>query len=114
MKKILIIDDSIEFVELLELSLSRKYQTQTCKSIEDINLLKSTDLFDVVLSDYNLGLHQGQEIMDSLKKQINIDKSKLILVSGSEHIKDNCKTLGMHGFLEKPFKIRDLKAAIEN
>ena len=114
MKKVLVIDDNKEFVELIEYTLSKEYEVLKCYSLEDIRCIEQDKTFDIILSDYNLGLDQGDAIVDTLKSVLDISETKLILISGSTDLKAVYKDLGMHDYLEKPFKMKELKQKIND
>ena len=113
MRRVLLIDDNYEFSELLELSLSREYDITKCHSLKDIQNLQSQDYYDLILTDYNLGLHSGFEITDLLRKNTGTKSSKILLISGSIDLERISEELEVDDYLEKPFKIKELKIKMQ-
>ena len=106
-KKILIIDDQEEIVELLEETLKEKFhQIFTSYTLTEAIKIISTKKPDIIISDYILSDGKGVDILPYL----NVDNSKIIFISGYQD-KDFLKELPQHpniDFLPKPFSVKDI------
>jgi DNA-binding NtrC family response regulator len=109
MKRILIIDDNAEFVDLLQLSLSSNYRCHTCKNLNQLDKLDDTRVFDVIIIDYHIGNSTANDYLPYMRKKFDLNKTKLILITGSIKIEQIKEEIEHDALLEKPFKISELK-----
>lgn len=69
MKRILIVDDNIEFLELLSSILKKHFQTYEATGVKEaINLLENVTV-DAICSDFNMMDGTGLDILKQLRQQ---------------------------------------------
>ncbi|MBN1393056.1 MAG: response regulator [Sedimentisphaerales bacterium] len=115
-KKILIVDDDDEIIELLVDVLVRdgRFETKTATSGYEAGI--STHLFrpDLILLDYMLPDVNGNIVCQTIKKNPEFENIKIIIVSGVVK-RDEIDMLiksGAEDFIKKPFNIAELTERI--
>jgi len=86
MKKILIIDDEIEIVELIETLLEMEYEAEIIKANdgkEGIDKIKSFNDIDLIISDVNMPEVGGREVFQSNLENKN---TAFIIMTGSDDL----------------------------
>jgi excisionase family DNA binding protein len=111
-KKVLIVDDDIEIVELLLDVLSRdgRFEVRTATSGYDAGLVTQQFRPDVILLDYMLPDVNGNIVCRTIKKNADFANTQIIIVSGvvnQEEIEELLKS-GAADFIKKPFNISEL------
>lgn len=114
-KKILIVDDNTDILEILTMLLTEfGYETKPLSSGERVTENIKEFQPDLLLMDVMLADMNGQEICKEIKLNIQTALLPVILMSGSQ---DLAKFLNVKGapndFLAKPFDIDILLAKIE-
>lgn len=111
-KKVLIVDDDQEIVELMADVLIRdgRFEVKTANSGYEAGI--QTQIFrpDVILLDYMLPDVNGNVVCQTIKKNPEFDSTKVIIVSGvvkREEI-DQLLRSGAEDFIRKPFNIIEL------
>ena len=111
-KKVLIVDDDAEIVELMADVLARdgRFETKTASSGYDAGI--STQQFrpDLILLDYMLPDVNGNVVCQTIRKNPEFENIKIIIVSGvvkRDEIDQLLKS-GAEDFIKKPFNITDL------
>ena len=115
MATILVIEDDLAFRDLLRLHLHQAGHTvQTAKDPEEglRSLLEIPP--DLILLDLDLPYLSGFEVLEALRSDPASRKIPVIIVTGNadEEVNDRCRTIGIEGFLTKPFKGEHLIQAI--
>jgi len=113
MKKILVVDDRIEILEVIECMLKKQgfivYTSSTGKKA--LYLCRNTE-FDLVISDFVLQETTGVILLNKIRKEQ--PQVKTILMSGIFNPgKEEIEILGIDDFLKKPFGIEKLKSSIK-
>jgi CheY-like chemotaxis protein len=115
-KKILIVDDDAEIIELIVDVLLRdgRFETKTASSGYEAGI--STQLFrpDLILLDYMLPDINGNVVCQTIKKNPEFESIKIIIVSGvvkRDEIDQLLKS-GAEDFIKKPFNIDELTGKI--
>jgi len=114
-KRILILDDDPDILEVLKVALETKgYEIKTKRDSE--NLFKLVDDFkpDLILVDLLLMNENGGEICAQLKRNVNTKHIPVILVSGFCSIHEMHLIYGCDGYLAKPFDLQKLINNINN
>jgi excisionase family DNA binding protein len=111
-KKVLIVDDDVEIVELLVDVLSRdgRFEVRTATSGYDAGLVTQQFRPDVILLDYMLPDVNGNIVCRTIKKNTDFANTQIIIVSGvvrQEEIDELLKS-GASDFVKKPFNISEL------
>lgn len=115
-KKILIVDDDAEIVELMADVLIRdgRFEVNTAASGYEAGI--STEQFrpDLILLDYMLPDVNGNVVCQTIKNNPEFENIKIIIVSGvvkEEEIEQLLKS-GAEDFIKKPFNIVELTVRI--
>ena len=111
-KKVLIVDDDAEIVELMVDVLSRdgRFDTQTASSGYDAGLLTQQFRPDLIILDYMLPDVNGNIVCQTIRKSPEFEDTKIIIVSGvvnRDEVEDLLKA-GATDFVRKPFNIGQL------
>ncbi len=111
-KKVLIVDDDLEIVELLVDVLSRdgRFEVRTATSGYDAGIMTQQFRPDVILLDYMLPDVNGNIVCRTIKKNADFASTQIIIVSGvvkQEEIEELLKS-GAADFVKKPFNIAEL------
>ena len=111
-KKVLIVDDDAEIVELIADVLIRdgRFEVKTAASGYEAGI--STQRFrpDLILLDYMLPDVNGNVVCQTIRRNPEFENIKIIIVSGvikQDEIDQMLKT-GADGFIKKPFNIAEL------
>jgi DNA-binding response OmpR family regulator len=111
-KKVLIVDDDAEIIELIVDVLVRdgRFETETASSGYEAGI--STQQFrpDLILLDYMLPDINGNVVCQTIRKNPEFESIKIIIVSGvvkRDEIDQLLKS-GAEDFIKKPFDIAEL------
>lgn len=116
-KKILIIDDEIDFLSILDKYFTDKgYLVTTCPNGEEgINKVRE-QVYDFIVVDIRMPGMNGLETIKNMVK-INHNKAQFLIITGYAITEDVALILKqikvVHGFLLKPFNFEELKNKIE-
>lgn len=114
MRKVLVVDDDKDILEVVELLLTiNNYTVKTIfnagETIDEIKKFKP----NIILLDINIAGHDGREICKLLKSVKSSKNTPVILFSAMpelEHLHFSC---GATDFLSKPFDVSELIKKIE-
>lgn len=111
-KKVLIVDDDAEIVELISEVLIRdgRFEIRTASSGYEAGIATQQFKPDLILLDYMLPDVNGNVVCQTIKKNPEFENTKVIIVSGvirQEEIDQLLKS-GAEGFVKKPFAIEEL------
>ena len=115
-KKVLIIDDDRDILEILTFLLSEEgYEviaSTTGEEVENLTEIKP----DLILLDLRLAgtSTSGQEICCKLKADPNTENFPVILISAEPDIKAIALNCGADDFIQKPFDIFDFSAKVKS
>ena len=115
-KTILAVDDKIENLDLLNMMLRKHYQILTAISGEDALILAEKENPDLVLLDIQMPVMDGFEVCKALKDNDKTKDIPIIFITGlsSEQNREKCLQLGAVSYLNKPFRLDNLRSTIEN
>ena len=113
-KKILIVDDSSDILEVMEHFLTIKNYEVKCISRTE-ELLPTIRSFspDLIILDIFLHGADGREICKKLRSSIETKYLCILLFSASGKDVKKYKDYGADGYLEKPFGLNELIKTIE-
>jgi len=116
-KKVLVVDDDPEIVELLIDAIGRdgRFEVRTASSGYEAGMMTHQFRPDVILLDYMLPDINGNVVCQTIKKNPEFTDIVIIIVSGvvkQDQIEQLLKS-GAADFVKKPFNIGDLTAKIE-
>lgn len=111
-RKVLVVDDDPEIVELMVDVLERdgRFEVRTATSGYDAGVMTQEFRPDLMILDYMLPDVNGNVVCKTIRQNNVFEHMKIIIVSGvinQEEI-DNLLNVGADAFLKKPFSIDDL------
>lgn len=113
MKKILIVDDDMEFKEhLAEVLRGDGYQTQSASSAKEAYEKLSMEEFDIVLLDYMMPKKSGIDTLIEIRGLR--PKAKVVMITAFASIENAIEAIkkGASDYISKPFKIDNLLLTI--
>ncbi len=118
MKKILLLDDNPEFVEVIKIRLeANNYSVSATSDSQDFFQISEKEKPDLIILDIIMPGVDGYQICEQLRKEKSTANIPIILLTGKElepsGINDRCLKLGIEGFLLKPIDAKDLLAKID-
>lgn len=85
LKKILIVDDNLEFLQLLSSILQKQFQTYEATGVTDALKVLETVTVDAICSDFNMRDGTGLELLKLLRQEDV--KIPFLLMSGDDDIR---------------------------
>jgi excisionase family DNA binding protein len=115
-KKVLVVDDDAEIIELIVDVLSRdgRFDFETASSGYDAGILTQQFRPDLILLDYMLPDVNGNIVCQTIRKNPDFENIKIIIVSGVVK-RDEIELLlksGAEHFIQKPFDVVELVGSI--
>lgn len=111
-RKVLIVDDDAEIVELMVDVLSRdgRFDIKTASSGYDAGIMTEQFRPDLIILDYMLPDVNGNIVCQTIKRNPEFINTKIIIVSGvvNESEIEDLLSAGAEGFMAKPFNISEL------
>ncbi|WP_020531128.1 response regulator [Flexithrix dorotheae] len=114
--RILIIDDDLAICKFLKVILGRHYDVVTVQDgISAMFLLSEGDVPDLIITDINMPILNGVELIKNLKISRLYRGIPVIVLSGydSKVIEKECFSLGIHQYIKKPFDPDSLKLVVK-
>jgi len=115
-RKILIVDDDKELVELLVDVFSRdgRFEVRTAASGYTAGMVTQQFRPDIILLDYMLPDINGNIVCQTIKKDPEFANTQIVIVSGviSQDEIDNLLKAGAREFVRKPFNVGELVAKV--
>ena len=111
-RKVLIVDDDTEIVELIAEVLSRdgRFEVETASSGYEAGMATERFRPELILLDYMLPDVNGNVVCQTIRKNPEFENIKIIIVSGvvkQDEIAQLLKS-GAQGFIRKPFDVTEL------
>ena len=117
-RKVLIVDDDPEIIELITDVLSKdgRFEIKSATSGYDAGVATQQFLPDLILLDYMLPDVNGNVVCQTIKKNPEFETIKIIIISGviKQDEIDHLLKAGAEGFVKKPFNISELIDKIAN
>lgn len=114
MKKILIIDDEEDILQIAETVLSNEYEVHSISFLQEPVKQVLEVNPDLILLDLMVPLTGGGETVRLLKENKKTQNIPVYLFSANADIDEIAQETGADGYMMKPFKIRDLKHFISD
>ncbi len=114
MKKIMIIEDDKDLLEIVRLALKGKYSLQLQTDNRDIVRVTREFDPDLILIDNYIGEKQAGELIKEIQNSDYPKKILFILFSGAENIRQIAAEIGADSWLAKPFLLSELINRIEH
>jgi CheY-like chemotaxis protein len=114
-KRVLVADDDVDVCTLLELVLAPFGDVTTVHDAEAaLNILDSEPAFDVIVSDFNLPGINGLEFVERVRHGAQGSGVPILMISGhgALHVGERARAAGVDMFLDKPFTLGQLRAAV--
>jgi excisionase family DNA binding protein len=113
-RKILIVDDDVELVELMSdaFAMDNRFETKTANNGFDAGMLVKEFRPDLVVLDVMLPDINGKEVCQRVRNDPTMETVKIICISGmveQDKIND-LKVAGANDFMNKPFAVEQLMA----
>jgi len=113
-KRIVVIDDDESIQQVVKMILDRSgYETMLYSTAEPI-LNGKVDLPDLILIDALLPGIDGREVCRDLKNSLITKHVPIVLLSATYDLAQKAKEVGADGFIEKPFKMSELREKIQS
>jgi DNA-binding response OmpR family regulator len=112
--RILLIDDSVDFGELIKVSLN-PYEISQAFSAEEAKTVLKRDSFDLIMIDIILPDGDGFRVCSDLANEEKLKNTPKILITAMASVSDkvfglNC---GADDYITKPFQTSELKARVD-
>lgn len=111
-RKILVVDDDPEIVELMVDVLERdgRFEVRTANSGYDAGVLTQEYRPDLIILDYMLPDVNGNVVCKTIRENTAFEHIRIIIVSGvvNQSEIDDLMTVGADAFMQKPFSIDKL------
>lgn len=115
MSKIVIVDDSMDLLEVLRFFLEEKgYEVETVTTQQDLISIIQSFSPDLIILDIYLQGEDGREICKELRKQESDKYLCILMFSASAKALINYKEYGADGYIEKPFGLNEIVTKIES
>jgi len=116
-KKVLVVDDDAEIVELISDILTRdgRFEIKTASSGYEAGMATQQFRPDLILLDYMLPDVNGNVVCQTIRSNPEFENTRIIIVSGvikQEEIDQLLKS-GAQDFLKKPFSISELTEKVD-
>jgi excisionase family DNA binding protein len=116
-KKVLVVDDDAEIVELISDILTRdgRFEIRTASSGYEAGMATQQFRPDLILLDYMLPDVNGNVVCQTIRSNPDFENTRIIIVSGvikQEEIDQLLKS-GAEDFLKKPFSISELTEKVD-
>jgi CheY-like chemotaxis protein len=113
MKKILLLDDNQDILEIVEEVLSYE-QFDVLSQRDDANIMRIAEDFnhDLILTDYRLGSANGGELCLQFKANPRLGDVPVVIFSAYIHQNMDFSKYGCDAVIEKPFNLDDLTQTI--
>jgi DNA-binding NtrC family response regulator len=112
MKKIMILDDDVEILELLDRILNKHFEVITMTDPSKLKEGLHNNTPDLIIVDHFVGFETSHEIIDDVKSQEAFKNIPVIIHSGHEQIEQIAKSVKAAGFIRKPSGINEIRAYI--
>jgi two-component system, cell cycle response regulator len=115
-RKILLVEDNPEMLEVIADELSEHYQVQVARDgIQAIKVLKNESV-DLVITDIMMPFMDGFELCKTIKSDVEFSHVPVILLTAKNTLQSKIEALGLgaDAYIEKPFDSELLLAQIAN
>ena len=109
MKRIFILDDNEDFLDIMQLILKNSYIVECNKNPHNVQRALSEFKPDLLIIDHFIGHVLAENVLNNLKESIPGFHIPFILFSAASDIKEKAEKIGAAGYIEKPFSIADIK-----
>ena len=111
-RKVLIVDDDVEIIELIVDILTRdgRFETRTASSGYEAGIATQRFRPELILLDYMLPDVNGNVVCQTIRQNPEFEKIRIIIVSGvvKQDEIDQLLKSGAQDFIKKPFSVEEL------
>lgn len=112
MKKILLVDDDSDILEVVKLILEGSgYQVMTSNDGNIIGIIEN-DMPDLILLDMLLCGEDGRDITRKIRKNGKTKNARIVMMSAYPNANKLALDAGANDFIQKPFQIEHLLAIV--
>lgn len=112
MLSILVVDDDRNTREMIKAALVKNYIVELANSVENALDIMKDKYFDIIISDYNMYNMSGLDFLEKIKSKNINSYFVLITAYGTGDLAIKSIQAGAYEYLNKPFKISELKSVI--
>jgi DNA-binding response OmpR family regulator len=113
MKKILIIEDDLDILEITQIILEQEgYEIYAISDCNDIYHQLTEILPDLILLDINLPGFDGRDICEYIKSYNRLKHIPVVMMSANLDIEEIAKRCGADGIIKKPFDMVELAGTV--
>lgn len=113
MKKILVIDDDPDILDVVKMILeSHDYDVLVSENANIFGLLDG-HLPDLILLDILLSGEDGRDLAKRIKKNKKTEKIPIVMLSAYPDARKSTIEAGANDFISKPFEVADLLMVVE-
>jgi DNA-binding response OmpR family regulator len=114
MKKIFILDDNEELLDILNRLLGKEYQLKLKSDSQGV----AVEIFefepDLIILDHTIGEVSSTDVIKELRQRKNPFPTPVILFSAHLHIGEVASNIGAQGYIEKPSDINFIRNYIKS
>ena len=112
MKKVYIIDDDKDFLEIIDHILRKSYVTLTTPNMD----LEEMENFqpDLIMMDNAVGAEHSEIMLKKIKSKYPLFKTPIILVSAHHDISKLAELKGISGYIRKPSSIAYIRSYVDS
>lgn len=111
MKKLYIIDDDPDFLEIVTYVLKKNYQIQVATSLNIAELSSFNP--DLILMDNSVGTDVSALMIEKIQRTFPLFDTPVILVSAHHDISRLADKKGVNGFIQKPASIGYIRTYVQ-
>ncbi len=112
MKRIFLLDDNEDFLDIMQLVLQNNYIIECKQNPNDIEAALIAFKPDLLIIDHFMGHILAENVLNNLKETIPGFNIPFILFSAASDIQDKAARIGAAGYIEKPFSIDHIRSYI--
>ena len=106
---ILIIDDDIDYLEILKLGLGKEFNILTMGARNCLNGETQAVYPCLILLDKHLGSYHAEDVINYIRKNDFLKHSPIFLISAGESAGDLVSEYELDGFMVKPNTFNDMR-----
>ena len=115
-KRVLVADDDADVCLLLRAALTSLADVTTVADAESALLLLAAEPYDAIISDFMLPGITGLEFVKRVRDEERATRVPILMISGHGEceVGDRAREAGADAFLDKPFKLDQLRAVVRH
>ncbi|MEX1275438.1 MAG: response regulator [Bacteroidota bacterium] len=115
MKKMLLVEDEEELIEIVETVMTEEgFEVRKALSAEEALVVCKEYIPDIIICDIKMGEMDGLTMLEELRNDPRLKDEPFIFLTGLDSFgtKEKAKKLGANAYITKPFDIDDLVATV--